>query len=171
MGGDILTSLNKEKHMRTLLDTFPGFDRFYIGSDQLLKQLEQFSNTAAKAITNYPPYNIKKVDDNKYVIEMAVAGFTRQDVELEMIDGKLIVKGKLETIDELTKDGDNQTYLYKGISDRAFTRQFTLADTVEVKNAELLNGMLKIWLEAIIPEHKKPTKIKINDEKNVSSKK
>ena len=157
--------------MRTLLDTFPGFDRFYIGSDQLLKQLEQFSNTATKAITNYPPYNIKKVDDNKYVIEMAVAGFTRQDVELEMVDGKLIVKGKLETIDDLTKDGDNQTYLYKGISDRAFTRQFTLADTVEVKNAELLNGMLKIWLEAIIPEHKKPKKIDINDSEDAPSKK
>lgn len=159
--------------MRTLLDTFPGFDRLFIGGDQLLKQLEQISNTATKAITNYPPYNVKKVDDNKYVIEMAVAGFTRQDVELEMIDGKLIIKGKMETVDDLTKDGTEQTYLYKGISDRAFTRQFALADTVEVKNAELLNGMLKVWLEAIIPEHKKPKKIDITDgeTKKKSSKK
>jgi molecular chaperone IbpA len=104
---------------------------------------------------------------------MAVAGFTKQDVTLEMEDDKLIVRGKMETIDDLTKDGLEQAYLYKGISDRAFTRQFTLADSVEVRNAQLLNGMLKIWLEAIIPEHKKPKKIDINDEadKTADSKK
>jgi len=159
--------------MRTLYDTFPGFDRLFIGGDQILKQLETLANNATKVASNYPPYNIKKVDDNKYVIEMAVAGFTKQDVTLEMEDDKLIVKGKMETMDDLTKDGLEQVYLYKGISDRAFTRQFTLADSVEVRNAQLLNGMLKIWLEAIIPEHKKPKKIDINDEadKTADSKK
>jgi molecular chaperone IbpA len=106
-------------------------------------------------IPTYPPYNIKKVDENKYVIEMAVAGFGRQDLELELKEDVLTVTGRTGT-DEATE------YLYKGIADRAFTRQFTLADTVIVKNADLINGMLKIWLERFIPEEKKPKKIVIN---------
>lgn len=138
------------------------FDKFFVGSDRVFKQFADLAETT-KTLTNYPPYNIKKVDENKYVIEMAVAGFGRQDIEIELDDNKLTVRGKLESLDDLTKDGVNQTYLFKGISDRAFTRQFTVADTVEVKNADLINGMLKIWLEAIIPEHKKPKKIEIKD--------
>ena len=69
----------------------------------------------------------------------------------------------METLDDLTRDGINQTYLWKGISDRAFSRQFTLADNVEIKTVNLFNGMLKIWLEAIIPEFKKPKTIPINE--------
>jgi molecular chaperone IbpA len=106
-------------------------------------------------IPTYPPYNIKKVDENKYVIEMAVAGFGKQDLELELQDGTLTIKGNVSS-----EDAD---YIYKGIAERAFTRQFTLADTVEVKNADLINGMLKIWLERFIPEEKKPKKISIGD--------
>ena len=145
---------------------FDNMDRYFVGNqDRLLKQFEGIANTAAKFASgaNYPPYNIKKLEDNKYVIEMAVAGFGKQDIEIEFVENTLLVKGKLETLDDLTKDGINQTYLYKGISDRAFTRQFTLADNVEIKNASMLNGMLKIWLEAVIPEHKKPKKVEIND--------
>ena len=100
---------------------------------------------------------------NTYVIEMAVAGFGRQDLELEMQDGKLTIKGSVST------SAEEQDYIYKGIADRAFTRQFTLADTVEVKNADLINGMLKIWLERFIPEEKKPKKINIGDEKQDDS--
>jgi molecular chaperone IbpA len=81
---------------------------------------------------------------------------------MELKDGVLSIKGHT-TLDTITKDGLDATYLYKGIADRAFTRQFTLADTVEIKNAELINGMLKVWLENIIPEHKKPKKIDITD--------
>ena len=138
------------------------FDKFFVGSDRVLKQFNDLAETT-KTLTNYPPYNIKKVDDNKYVIELAVAGFGRQDIDITLEDNKLVVKGKYETLDDLAKDGENQTYLFKGISDRAFTRQFTIADTIEVKNADLINGMLKIWLEAIIPEHKKPKKISIRN--------
>lgn len=133
-----------------------------VGFDDMFKNLEQVTRGIQKAIPSYPPYNIKKVDENKYVIELAVAGFGKQDLELELKDGILAIKGS-HTLDTLTQDGVDQTYLYKGIADRAFTRQFTLADSVEIRNAELINGMLKVWLENIIPEHKKPKKIDITD--------
>jgi len=126
-----------------------------VGFEPILKRLAELSDNLPK-IPTYPPYNIKKVDENKYVIEVAVAGFGQQDLELEMQDGVLTVKGDIKT-----GDGED-AYLFKGIADRAFTRKFTLADTVEVKNADLINGMLKIWLERFIPEDKKPKKIDIN---------
>lgn len=125
-----------------------------IGFEPILKKLAEMTESMPK-IPTYPPYNIKKVDENKYVIEMAVAGFGRQDLELELQDGVLTVKGNVST-----EDAD---YIYKGIAERAFTRQFTLADTVEIKNADLINGMLKIWLERFIPEEKKPKKINIGE--------
>jgi molecular chaperone IbpA len=133
-----------------------------VGFDSLFKQLEDVQKQIAKTAVNYPPYNIKKVEDNKYVIELAVAGFGKQDIEVTMQDGVLTVKGQT-TLDTLTKDGIDVTYLHKGIADRAFTRQFSLADTIEIKNAELINGMLKLWLENIIPDTKKPRKIDIED--------
>jgi molecular chaperone IbpA len=143
-------------------DPFVEFEKFLVGKDQVADQYARMVKQAAEAVKNYPPYNIKKVDDNKYVIEMAVAGFGKQDIELTIEDSTLTINGKLETIDQLTADGIKQTFLHKGIADRGFTRKFTLADNVEVKNADLFNGMLKVWLEAIIPEHKKPKKIDIN---------
>lgn len=133
-----------------------------VGFDDMFRNLETVTRSVQKGLSSYPPYNIKKVEDNKYVIELAVAGFGKQDLELELKEGVLSVKGRT-SLDTALKDGVEQTYLYKGIADRAFTRQFTLADTVEIKNAELINGMLKVWLENIIPESKKPKKIDITD--------
>jgi molecular chaperone IbpA len=103
----------------------------------------------------------KKTGDNKYVIEMAVAGFAKTDIELTMDNGKLVVTGKTKDANDM--DNANVYYFYKGIAERAFTRSFTLADSVEVKNAELVNGILKVWLENLIPEHQKPKKIEIKD--------
>lgn len=159
------------------MSTFPSLgnygikdlDKFFVGFDETFNRLAKFHDDVTKSIPNYPPYNIKKVDDNKYVIELAVAGFSKQELELELADGVLTVRGQ-SNLDSLVEDGVNQTFLYKGISDRAFTRKFTLADTVEIKNAEYLNGMLKVFLERIIPEHKKPKKIEI-DSKETSKKK
>jgi len=127
-----------------------------VGFEPLLKQMKTVAENFPK-IPTYPPYNIVKVAENKYVIEIAVAGFGKQDLEIELHDGKLTVKGNVES-----KDATD--YLFKGIADRAFTRQFTLADTVVVQNADLINGMLKIFLERFIPEEKKPKKININGE-------
>ena len=131
-----------------------------IGFEPILKRLAEISETFPKVPT-YPPYNIKKVDENKYVIEMAVAGFGKQDLEIELQDGVLTIKGSVSS--------EEADYIYKGIADRAFTRQFTLADTVEIKNADLINGMLKIWLERFIPEDKKPKKINIGEAETESS--
>lgn len=150
------------------LNRIPHFDPFSfgdltkisksaVGFDNIFKQLQEVTENLPK-IPSYPPYNIVKVDDNKYIIELAVAGFGQQDLELELQEGILTVRGVSKTEEVGTID-----YLFKGIADRAFTRQFTLADTVVVKNADLINGMLKIWLERFIPEERKPKKIDIND--------
>ncbi len=145
------------------INKIPYFDPFSfskqlnttIGFEPILKRLAEISETFPKVPT-YPPYNIKKTGENTYVIELAVAGFGKQDIELELQDGILTIKGNVKS-DESTE------YLFKGIAERAFTRQFTLADAVEVKNADLINGMLKIWLERFISEEKKPKKINIGE--------
>jgi molecular chaperone IbpA len=125
-----------------------------VGFDQVFDRLSQLSQNLPK-IPTYPPYNIRKVDESKYIIELAVAGFGKQDLELEMADGVLTIKG--------STNSDEDNFIYKGIADRAFTRSFTLADSVEIKNADLINGMLKIWIERFIPEEKKSKKIDINE--------
>jgi molecular chaperone IbpA len=137
---------------------------FFIGLEETVRRLEEAHASVAKQIPGYPPYNISKLDDTRYLIELAVAGFGRHDIELELADNILKVKGKYETMDKVLEDGVEKTYLHKGIADRVFTRQFTLADNVEIKNAKLVNGMLKIFLEHVIPENKKPKKIKIDDD-------
>lgn len=135
-----------------------------IGADNLFSAMMQTTEAMTKAASTYPPYNIKKVEDNKYVIELAVAGFSKQDITLTLEDDKLVIDGQT-TLDTAIGDAVNQTFLYKGISERPFKRVFTLADNVEIKNAEMINGLLKIWLEQIVPEHKKPKKIDINEPK------
>jgi molecular chaperone IbpA len=118
-----------------------------------------------KNIPNYPPYNIKKTGDNTYVIELAVAGFAKQDIEIELADGKMLIKGNVNSDDADTAEA----FLFKGIANRAFTRSFALDDHIEVNNAEMINGMLKVFLERIIPEHKKPKKIDIQEPSEVKS--
>ena len=140
---------------------FTSFDPFSVGFDKTFKLLSSQLDNIGKSLPGYPPYNIKKVDDNKYVIEMAVAGFAKTDIELTLDNGKLTITGN--TKDSNDMDNANAYYFYKGIAERAFTRSFTLADTVEIKNAEMVNGILKVWLENFIPEHKKPKKIEIKD--------
>ena len=131
------------------------FDRFFVGIDPLMKKLTDAAELTAKSMTsNYPPYNILKFDETKYVIEMAVAGFEEKDIEVEYADDKLTVKGKV-----LDKEETKAQFLYHGLAMRPFTREFTLADNVEIRSANLINGILRIELEAVIPEHKKPKKI------------
>jgi molecular chaperone IbpA len=145
-----------------------NFSKMFIGSDRMMQTLGRVHEESLKNLPSYPPYNIIKVDENNYVIELAVAGFGKQNIDIEIANSTLVIKGGL-TLDQL--DPANPfTYLYKGIADRAFTRRFTLADSVEVKNAELMNGMLKLWLENIIPEEKKPKKVDIVDKSEVTKK-
>lgn len=132
------------------------FGKFGVGYDDLFDRISEFHDNVAKNIPNYPPYNIKKVDDNKYVIEMAVAGFGKQDIEITTEDDKLVIKGNVES-DETPEDN----LLWQGLAFRPFTRMFTLNDQVEVNNAEMINGLLKVTLERIIPESKKPKKVEV----------
>ena len=145
------------------------FDRFFVGFDPLIKKLSEATEQTVKAAQNYPPYNIKKIDDNKYLIEVAVAGFGKQDLEIEIADDKLTIKGNAAAqFDAVEEDSAGAwvfpQFLYQGLASRPFTRTFNLADNVEIRGATLLNGILKIALEAIIPEHKKPKKIDIEED-------
>lgn len=131
--------------MFTTLQNFnKTFDPFSIGFDRILDDIQEVANLAAKNVSKYPPYNIKKVNDKKWVIEMAVAGFAKSDIEIVLEGNKLVVKGaaKEEELDE-------SVYAFKGIANRDFKHEFKIADKVEIGNAEYVNGMLKIWLESL----------------------
>jgi molecular chaperone IbpA len=125
----------------------------WVGFDRMFDELERATANVSKAVS-FPPYNLKKTGDNTYVIEMAVAGFARSDIEITLDNDQLVVKGE-------AKADPNANYIFKGIAERAFERSFTLADAVVVKNAGMYNGMLKILLEHIIPEDKKPRRVEI----------
>jgi molecular chaperone IbpA len=131
------------------------YDPFAIGFDKFFDRFKELQAQTAKALS-YPPYNIKKTGDNTYVIEMAVAGFGKQDIEITLEENTLKVNGNV------ANNGDEQNYIFKGIAERPFAHTFTLADTVEIKNAEIINGMLRIWLDNIVPQ-KKARKVNINE--------
>ena len=143
------------------------FDRFFVGFDPMIERMARAAEQTAKLAQNYPPYNIKKIDENKYLIEMAVAGFGKQDLEIELVEDRLIIKGNVQSGEPAEQDSNGEwtwpAFLYQGLANRPFTRSFNLADNVEIRGASLLNGILKIALEAIIPEHKKPKKVEIQD--------
>ncbi len=128
-----------------------NMDRYFVGADQIFKKMADgaafFANTA---ISTFPPYNLKKIDDNKYVIEMAVAGFSKQDIEITLEDNKLLIKGN--TVVNTEEKSDKTEYLYQGIAGRNFTRAFTVADNVEIQSAELINGMLRIWMDHLVSQ-------------------
>lgn len=135
-----------------LAHTTLGFERFFDDVERLL------SSDIQKATTSFPPHNILKLDESRYVVELAVAGFTKDEIEITVQDGTLTIKGEKQ--DKETE----ATYLHRGIGTRSFTKSLTVADTIEVKGAEFKDGILKIGLENIIPEHKKPRKIEIGNE-------
>ncbi len=126
---------------------------FTVGFDDLFDRLFDLNDNTS----GYPPYNISKTDDLNYVIEMALAGFSKKDIEIELSDGILTVKSLSDSEDSNT----SSNFIHRGISQRSFVRKFTLSDEIRVKNAELTDGMLRINLEKLIPEHKKPKLIQI----------
>jgi len=146
-------------HLSVFGPGFKDFDRFFVGFDDQFNRIAKMHDDLTKNIPNYPPYNIKKTGDNTYVIEIAVAGFARQDIEIELDGGNMVIKGSAKNEEE------ENNFLYKGIANRNFTRTFALEDQIEIKDAEMFNGMLKVFLERIIPEHKKPKKIEIKADK------
>ena len=142
-------------HLANMANAFKDFDRFIVGFDDHFDRLAKLGVEFEKTATNYPPYNIRKVADNKYVIELAVAGFAESEIELTLDGGKLVIKGN-------TANQEDNNFIFRGIANRAFTRTFAIDDNIEIQNAELFNGMLKVFLERLIPEEKKPKKIAVN---------
>ena len=128
-------------------------DPFFIGFDRALDTWSH-AQTVSSA-TNYPPYNVIKVDEDNFVVELAVAGFAKTDIDLSTADGKLIVKGELST-----EDNDSK-FIHRGIAARKFTREWALGEYMEVTTADLTDGMLNIQVTRNVPEEKKPKSIKI----------
>ena len=128
---------------------------FSIGFDRVFDRLVDYGTTYETG--GFPPYNIRKTDDFKHVIEIALAGFSKDEIEVTLTDGVLVIK----SADVMTDTDPNEGLVHKGIAKRAFTRKFTLADDIEIKDAKLKNGLLEIELEQIVPEHKKPRTIKV----------
>ena len=135
---------------------FHKFDPFAVGFNDVFKDLQEMSKNVQKAVS-YPPYNIRQVKENKYVIEMAVAGFAKSDIEVTLEGNKLIVKG-------VSQDAEApEEFIFKGISNRNFTREFKLNEKIEIENAEMANGMLRIWLENIVKAQDAIKKISVKD--------
>ena len=130
------TSLNK---------ALIGFDRIF----------NDFENRFQQSTTNYPPYNVIKHDENTFEIEVAVAGFDREDITVEVDQDQLIIKGKKVKVD------DDTQYLHRGLATRDFERSFTLAEHIVVGEGELVNGILRVKLTREVPESLKPRLIKI----------
>ena len=142
--------------VRTNLSLFDNFNQltpYAVGFDKVFDQLQNYVENNSTS-TGYPPYNIRKDGEYNYDIEMALAGFSKKDIEVEVADGVL-------TIRSVKENEDDENNLYRGISYRKFNRKFTLADDIIVKDAKLQDGLLKISLEKIIPEEKKPRLITV----------
>ena len=141
------------------LSIFNSLRPFSIGFDDMFDQFENMlGNGSLTMQSNYPPYNIRKTGKDKYSIEVALAGFSRKDVEVEFEDNLLTVRTKLVDKSENREDGE---IIHKGISQRQFARSFTIADDVKVGGAELKDGLLTIACERIVPEYKKKKLIEI----------
>ena len=131
---------------------------FQVGFDHAFERFNtQLEHTQG---SNFPPYNIKKLDNFNWTIEMALAGFNKKDIEVEYADNQLTIKSIFEKDEKVEED--TSTTVHRGISKRQFRKSFTLADEVVVNGAELKDGMLIVDLEKIVPEEKKPRTIKIS---------
>ena len=142
------------------LSIFNSLRPFSIGFDDMFDQFENMlGNGNLTMQSNYPPYNIRKTGKDNYAIEVALAGFSKKDVEVEFEDNLLTVRTKqVNKTEDSDVDGE---IIHKGISQRQFARSFTIADDVKVGNAELKDGLLTIACERILPDHKKKRLIEI----------
>ena len=135
----------------------PNIHKFGIGFDSIFEDIHRLASVTGK--DNYPPYNVIKIDDDHFFIELALAGIPREALDIQVDQNQLTIStDKAESDEELE-------YLHKGISQRGFSRSFTLADHVIVQGADMVNGVLKISLERQLPEELKPRKIDISSAK------
>ena len=141
--------------MRSAFD-FAPFRRSSVGFDRLFDMLENSSLTQGNG-ENYPPFDLIRSDDNQYRIELAVAGFKPEEIDITAQQNVLIVTGRKQ--EETEEKGSD--YIYRGIANRSFERRFALADHVQVRGADLKDGLLSVELVREIPEAMKPRKINI----------
>ena len=137
----------------SLLDNFNQLTPYAVGFDRIFDNLSRYTSDNMQS-TGFPPYNIRKEGDYNYVIELALAGFGKEDIEVEVADGTLSVRSVKE-------NSEDESTVYRGISSRRFERRFTMADDIVVNGAKLENGMLTVELERVVPEEKKPRLIKV----------
>ena len=145
--------MNTRSRELRLFENFNKLTPYAVGFDRVFDQLNQYVADNVQS-TGFPPYNIRKEGDYNYVIEMALAGFGKDDIEVEVVDGTLSVR----SVKENSEDDSTQ---YRGISNRKFERKFTMADDIVVDGAKLENGMLTVELERVVPEEKKPRLISV----------
>ena len=136
---------------------FPNLEAWSVGFDREWRLLEEMQNTLMGGTSSYPPYNIKQLSEDNYKIEMAVAGFSKKDLKIELHNNQLTIEGSQES----STDTQESNYVYKGIAARQFRQSFALEDHVKVLGSELKDGILNIELERDIPEEKKPRSIEI----------
>ena len=137
----------------SLLDNFNQLTPYAVGFDRIFDNLSRYTTDNVQS-TGFPPYNIRKEGDYNYVIELALAGFGKKDIEVEVADGTLSVRSVKE-------NSEDDSTVYRGISYRRFERKFTMADDIVVNGAKLENGMLTVDLERVVPEEKKPRLISV----------
>ena len=137
--------------MRSAFD-FSPYRRSAIGFDRLFDMLE--TNAASPAQENYPPFDLIQLDENEYRIDLAVAGFERDEIDITAQQNVLVVAGK-------KGNGDDQNFIHRGIATRSFERRFALADHIQVRDADLKDGLLSVTLVREIPEAMKPRRIDI----------
>ncbi len=138
----------------SLFDNFNQLTPYAVGYDRMFDNLTRYVDNNVSS-TGYPPYNIRKEGEYNYVLEMALAGFAREDLEIEVADGVLTIRSVKE------KSDDDVSNIYRGISYRKFVRKFTIADDIVVNGAKMENGMLSVDLERVVPEEKKPRLIEV----------
>ena len=147
--------------MKNNLSIFNNLRPITVGFDNMFDHFEHMMDDSffRGTMGNFPPYNIVKTGENTYDVELALAGFSKKDIEVEYKENMLTVKSKKQDKQEETDEDGN--VIHRGISKRMFSKSFTIANDVEVKGAELKDGLLKVSMERIIPEHKKAKLINI----------
>ena len=138
--------------------SFGPLNHSTLGFERLFDDVEKLLSMDIQKATTFPPHNILKLDDSRYIVELAIAGFSKDEIEITAEDGTLTIKGE-----KVDKDLGDAVYLHRGIGTRSFTKTLTIADTIEVKGAEFKDGILRIGLENIVPDSKKPRKIEIGE--------
>ena len=127
----------------------------FVGFDSLFDRLNE--HYSLHTTTNFPPYNIRKLEENKWQVEVALAGYDRKDIEVKTIEGNLVV----ETVDN-EKTTEDPELVHRGISQRKFSRTWSMADDAVVNRAKMIDGMLYVEIERVVPDEKKPKLIKIS---------